>query len=29
VMDVNRNNAFYLAREIIADNSLPGEDDPT
>jgi hypothetical protein len=28
-MDVNRNNAFYLAREIIADNSLPGEDDPT
>lgn len=28
-MDVNRDNAFYLAREIIADDSLPGEDDPT
>lgn len=31
-MDLNRNNAFHLAREILADDffdSLPGEDDPT
>lgn len=27
-MDVNRDNAFRLAREILADESLPGEDDP-